>query len=182
MHAPRCSAALVVASVLGAAACGPPPAAMTTDIGTATAHEGFVRTEAAPPALIAMPLGVDVDAVWRVLPGVFASMEIPVGVIDARSRIIGQNRIVMSSIDGRAIRTYFRCAFGGAGPSAAASYRISFDLAAQPRRSGNGTELMVQTMASASSIDSSRSGTLSCTSTGELEKLLESRLKTALGA
>lgn len=182
MRASRSSAALVVASVLGAAACAPPPAAMTTDIGTATAHDGFVRTEAAPPALIAMPLGVDVDAVWRVLPGVFASIEIPVGVIDARNRIIGQNRITVSSIDGRAIRTYFRCAYGGAGPSAAASYRIMFDLAAQPRRSGTRTELMVQTAATASSTDPSRSGNVGCTSTGELEKLLESRLKTALGA
>jgi len=170
----------VLAVVSLCVACAPGTGAtFDTPQGTPAGVNGNeIRTEKLPPAIIELPYH-SADLVWQALPLVFAELKIPAAVMDARGRVFGNGRVVVSSIGGEPVRSMFRCATDGSASSGGTALRLQFGITAAPRSVGpTKTELLVRTTAHATSIEASRSGTIACTSNG----LLETRIKRALEA
>jgi len=133
-----------------------------------------VRVQAAPPSRLEYRR-VSPDSMWKLLPKAFSDLGIKAGVM--QPRVYGNNAIVMSNINGEAVRGMFRCGNEGTGPSSTVQYRIEFDIAASPvARTGGGSELIIQTRALGTSVDATRSGKIDCVSNGALEKKLKAQI------
>lgn len=171
-----CTASLLL--VTAACAANPP---LPGDASPPAGISGdYVQVEAARPSIIAFP-NSSADDLWAGLPATFEGLLIHGGVIDEEQRVYGNMDVKSQRIAGESVRSLFRCASEGAGPSLVTQYRIEFSIAAYPRplRSG-GAELIVQTQASGTSVDGARRPPVYCVSNGSLELKIRQQMEVVL--
>ena len=169
-----------VSVLLLAAGCAAP---QTVDGDDSVAPPGAVsgetvRVDVAEPTLLEFR-NASAEDVWKVLPTAFAVLRIPSGILDERSRVYGNQKVIVSTVLRTPIRELFRCgAESGLGLS---DYRIEFGITAQPRALvKGGTELHIQTTALGRLTSPSRTGSTNCVSNGKLEQLLHRQIEVEL--
>ena len=168
--------ALVSLAALSACATAPAPVAQR-DVSTVRVQGvgAFqVRHDDQSTAkIVAFPL----EQVWRALPAVFDSLEVPVGHVDAVGHVFGNDGVrIRKRIGGAAISRYFDCGTTQVGPNAD-SYDVFLvlmtTLAAGP---ANTTTVTVTAEASARPVARSQPY-VPCTSRTTLDERLVELLK-----
>lgn len=73
------------------------------------------RDDQSTSSIVAFPI----EQVWRALPAVFDSLEVPVGRVDSVARVFGSEGVrIRKRIGGEAISRYFDCGTTQIGPNA----------------------------------------------------------------
>jgi hypothetical protein len=137
-----------------------------------------VRVDAADPTALEFEDASPED-VWKVLPTAFGVLRIPSGILDERSRVYGNQKVIISTVQRTPIRDLFRC--GADSGLSLSDYRIEFGITAQPRGLvKGGTELHIQTTALGRLTSPSRTGSTNCVSNGKLEQMLHRQIEIEL--
>lgn len=118
-----------------------------------------------------------VDAVWAALPGVYEAAEIPVGTLDRKTRVIGnQQHQVRRRLMGKPLSHFVRCGVDAFGIPHADSRPVTLSVLTyvlDATEQGTGVETRVSAVAK----DAERSSApIECTSTGALEKSINESL------
>lgn len=181
MRIPRCVSGVELLLVLIAGCAAGCAAGSGEHVGSqlsASTSDRDVRVDAALPGVLAFP-DASVDDLWRVLPASFQALGIPAGILDARNRVYGNERVTESRVADKPLRDLFRC--GSESSLARTQYRIQFGITAQPFPSGSGgAELRLQTAAMGRAVSASASGTTQCVSNGTLEMRFQEQIEVEL--
>lgn len=128
-------------------------------------------------------VGARADRVRALLPEVFLELGVPDAGMDREGLVFGSRRITTSRLGGERLTSWVRCGNeGGAGPSAASSYRPTLSLLVTLRPDGERTWVTTQVGGSATSVGGTGSDAVMCVSTGRLEKRVEELLAARLAA
>lgn len=120
------------------------------------------------------------DRIWKALPGIYDSLAIPLGVLDARARVIGNEGFVIRRRLGKvALSKYLECGRSQMEPNAD-TYEVTMSVVTRLAVLDS-VQTRVTTMveASARGLQFAGQGT-QCATTGTLEIRLQQLLKDAL--
>ena len=122
----------------------------------------------------ATPLPYTVQQVWRVLPQVFDSLGIPIGVLDPAAYQVGNSGYKLRrQLGGVPLSRYFNCGETQIGPNAD-SYEVYLRAMAQVNANPDGTATIATTMDAAARPMAFAQDYTRCSSTGQLEaRILE---------
>lgn len=118
-------------------------------------------------------LEVPLERAWSLLPRVYSALGIDAQVLDSEARVYGTRRFTRSRVGNTPVRDYVRCAFQGAGPSAAGSYRTQLSISTQLEAAASGwTTVSSQISGTATSAEGTSTDAVRCVSNGNLERLI----------
>lgn len=148
---------MLVLGLMAAGACAgsnPTPGAAPTQqhvvvTGGGSAGGGSLNVVPAS-GLSTHQFAVPIDAVWKILPAVFDSVSVPVGLLDATTHTIGNRGFKLRGRLGKVpLGRYIDCGTTQIGPNAE-SYDITLTLtAALSPQAGGGTSMLINMEASA---------------------------------
>jgi hypothetical protein len=146
---------------------------VSTSIAVGAGGSGDRLTVAASNGPNINTLAVAPAALWKVLPGVFDSVSVPVARMDVATKTIGNEGFKIRQRLGKTpLSRYFDCGQTQIGPNAD-SYEMYVTVLLQVVPDGTGSKLMTHVEASARPLTFSQ-GYSRCSSKGSLEaKLLE---------
>lgn len=124
-----------------------------------------------------------IDSVWSALPAIYESLGIPVAHLDRPAGQIGNKAVVRSGrLAGERLSRSFDCGASMTGQRADQA-RITASVITQLWQMPEGRTGIATTIgATMKPLDGTSTAPASCTSTGFLEKEIETRLRTRLGA
>lgn len=118
------------------------------------------------------------DSVWKVLPAVFAELEIPVSGVQSSNRLLTARGERLRRVAGRGISSFFDCP--GSYGNAAANSDVYFTVHAQVLPGETASASAVRTQVEAMARSSTSGNTVPCTSRGALERAIMERLSAKL--
>lgn len=125
-------------------------------------------------------LSYSIDRVWRVLPQVFDSLGIPIGVLDPAAHQVGNAGYKLRrQLGGVPLSRYFNCGETQIGPNAD-SYDLYLTAMAQLSANADGTTTLSTSMETAARPLSFSQDYTRCTSKGEIEKRILETIKRLL--
>ena len=128
-------------------------------------------------------VGARTDRVRALLPEVLRELGVADAGMDLEGLVFGNRSITTPRLGGERLTAWVRCGNeGGAGPSAATSYRTQLSLLVRIRPDGERTWVTTQVGGSASPVGGTSSEAVMCVSTGRLEKRVEELLAARLAA
>lgn len=172
---------LILAAMAACASVGGPetgrPAAETVRLNGGTAGSLTISPSSSSAQ---HALAYSVDQVWRVLPPVFESMGIPIGVLDPAAHQAGNAGFKLRrQLGGTPLSRYFNCGQTQIGPNAD-SYDVYLTAMATLAPAPDGTTTMTTAMDAAARPVSFSQDYTRCTTTGELEARIMTAITKAL--
>jgi hypothetical protein len=139
-----------------------------------TATGGFIRLSEDSKAT-SISLDAPPAKVWAALPAVYRKLGITPDRNDAATMTIGTQAYTQSRLDGRRTLEWMRCGNQGAGPSSGGMVRTRFTILSTVRPAANDRSDLVTTITgTATPVEGTSTGPVSCTSTGDLEQRIRS--------
>jgi hypothetical protein len=120
------------------------------------------------PGTAAMTLPAPVDAVWALMPAVYAELGLPVTATDPSQKVIVSQNQRLARIDGRRLSSYFRC--GGTYGNNADNGNTLVYVKTQIMPNPEGATARVEVRALATEPGATTAG--ECGSIGSLERLI----------
>jgi hypothetical protein len=128
-------------------------------------------------------VGARADRVRTLLPEVLRELGVAAPGMDREGLVFGDRSITAPRLGGERLTHWVRCGNeGGAGPSAATSYRTQLSLLVTIRPEGERTWVTTQVGGSATPVGGTGAEAVMCVSTGRLEKRVEELLAARLAA
>jgi len=171
-----------VVVALAVIACTPPVS--TPSSGAAGAPPSIVATETGvmmrvDPENNTLTFRVDAtpEQVWTKLPGIYETLGIPAEVLDSSARVFGTRGFVLGRLDGKRTTEFVRCGNEGTGPSSAGMYRTRLIIVSSLKSAPEGGTLVSTELGgTATSVEGTSSGPVSCSSKGPLEQRIRALL------
>lgn len=132
---------------------------------------GAVQFSASHPTLSARAatIPMPVEQVWRAMPAVYESLGIPVGRLDAESRVVGNPGIKLRRRLGSVPLTrYLNCGSTQGGPSAE-TYEVHLSMLTQAQPGAPGSTTVATTVEATARPVTLAGESVRCASTGALE-------------
>lgn len=168
--------------LLAAAACGcasGPASGPTEQVLPALPAEvretstGAIIRIAAEQLIVETEVQVPLERAWSLLPRVYSALGIDGQVLDSEARVYGTRRFRKNRVGGTPVREYVRCAFQGAGPSAAGGYRTELSISTRVEGAASGwSTVSSQISGTATSAEGTSTDAVRCVSNGNLERLI----------
>lgn len=125
-------------------------------------------------------IGSSPDVVFAALSAAYRDMGIPVGTIDTPNRTAGNTQVRARGRLGRQpVSTYLDCGQTGLRGAAADAYPVRISVVSAVVPAGEGSRL--RTLVEGAYTAAEASGTVACTSTGELESAIAQAVKLRIG-
>lgn len=160
-----------------AATAGEAPRGVSPDAAVTQTSSGYdIRLRRDPSS--AVPLaGASAEQVWRLLPAVYDELGIPLRHIDPATRTLGNRSVTSSRVGGERIAAFLRCGSQGMGPGGTGGYqlRLSVLTTVEDREGGAAVRTEVNGTAAGAT-----SASVTCASSGALERRVAERLQTLL--
>lgn len=119
----------------------------------------------------AFDIGSTADAVFALIPGVYQDLGINVGTIDGSNRTAGNTQIRVRGRLGRLpLSTFLDCGQTGLRGAAADAFPVRLSVVSTVIPNGGESRLLTRVEAAYTTAEAS--GTVACTSTGELEGMI----------
>ncbi len=178
------NACVPVALLALMAACASTSTSVTTDPSVASlpaeireTSTGVLIRVTAEQLVVNTEVDVSRERAWELVPRVYAALGIPGQVLNSTELKYGNQGMTQSRIGGRRLDDYVRCAFQGAGPSAAGGYRTRLAVTTRVEPASTGHSILsTQITASATSVEGTSTEAVRCVSNGDLERLIASTL------
>lgn len=169
-------------AVLVVIACAPPVS--TPASGTTNAPASIIPTETGVMMRLDQEnntLTFRVDAtperVWAQLPGIYETLGIRAEVRDSTTRVFGTRGFVLGRLDGKRTAEYVRCGNEGTGPSSAGMVRTRLTILSSLKSAPEGGTLVVAEVGgTATTVEGTSSGPVTCSSKGGLEQRIRALL------
>lgn len=134
---------------------------------------GMTIRIAADQLVVETEVKAGVERAWSVLPRVYSALGINGQVLDSEARVYGTRRFTRSRVGNSRVSDYVRCAFQGAGPSAAGGYRTRLSIMTRLESStAEWTNVSSQISGTATSVEGTSTDAVRCVSNGNLERLI----------
>lgn len=134
---------------------------------------GAIIRIAAEQLVIETEVKVPLELVWSLLPRVYSALGIDGQILDSEARVYGTRRFTKSRVGDRRVGEYVRCAFQGAGPSAAGGYRAQLSITTRVESpTAEWTIVSSQISGTATSAEGTSTDAVRCVSNGNLERLI----------
>ena len=159
-------------TLLMACASAPPPMPTTGPSAHVSDTEtgGLVRLSQDSKST-SISLDAPAAKVWGVLPAVYRRLGITPERNEAATMTIGTQAYTQSRLDGKRTLEWVRCGNQGAGPSSGGMLRTRFTILSVVRPAANDRADLVTTITgTATPVEGTSTGPISCTSTGDLEQ------------
>lgn len=128
---------------------------------------------AADQLVVETDVNADLERAWLVLPAVYSALGIDGQVLDSKARVYGTRRFTKSRVGNTRVSSYVRCAFQGAGPSAASGFRTQLSIMTRLESStAEWTTVSSQISGTATSVEGTSTDAVRCVSNGNLERLI----------
>lgn len=128
---------------------------------------------AAEQLVVETEVEAGIERVWSILPRVYAALGLDGQILDSEARVYGNRRFTKSRVGNARTSDYVRCAFQGAGPSAAGGYRTRLSILTRLESStGKWTIVSSQISGTATSVEGTSTDAVRCVSNGNLERLI----------
>lgn len=179
-------AALLFVALLAAAGCAssggssaePPRAPSTLRIATAGGRTTTVGTVA--DGAVRGDISAPLDSAWRVLPGVYASLKIPLTMVDDTAHFLGNEGLrIRRSIGGQPLMRYLDCGSGSGGPNAE-TFDIRLAIFTQLRPVGSTGSTATTSLQASARNPNFNSPEMACASNGLLEQRINELLQEAV--
>ncbi len=153
----------------------------TSHPATVTGDESvLVRLSEEPDAMRSV-INAPQERVWRIIPLVYAKLEIDGQVLDSDNQIFGSRKFTNSSLDGTRTAEFVRCGEEGAGPALVNLYRRTLSIVSTVSGNINGkTTVSTEISGYATSVEGTSTGPMRCASNGKLEKRIRTLLNELL--
>ncbi len=179
----RASTALMAAAFLGACAPGgpavnegPTPPPTVTVSGT-----GAEITLARETAINEMIIDEPIADVWRVLPNAWQDAMVPIARVNNATRTLQSGSFrAPSKIVGKPLSDYFDCGYTMAGPRVTL-WQVMLDITGMVRPDSAGARVVTRIDALARPRDGTSTSPVSCSSRGELERIITGNVRVRLG-
>ncbi len=171
------SALLFCSSVLllnGCASASSPVAGAGTpgSIG-ATETGGMIRMGGDSRA-VSVGVTATPEQVWAALPGVYQELGITAEMRDDALRTIGTRAFTGARIGGKRVSDFVRCGNQGSGPSSGGMVRHRLIIVTRVTATGAGkSDLVTEVGGTATPVEGTSTGPITCASTGELEQRIK---------
>jgi hypothetical protein len=134
---------------------------------------GAIIRISAEQLVVETEVKVPVELAWSLLPRVYSALGIDGRILDSEARVYGTRRFTKSRVGNTRVSDYVRCAFQGAGPSAAGGYRTQLSIATRVEGStSEWTTVSSQISGTATSAEGTSTDAVRCVSNGNLERLI----------
>lgn len=144
---------------------------------------GFSIRLAPEQLMVETEIRAGVDRAWLVVPRVYAALGIGGEVLDSRALVYGARRFTKSRVGRTPVSDYVRCAFLGAGPSAAGGYRTQLSIVTRIEGSSSEwTTVSSQISGTATAVEGTSTDAVRCVSNGNLERLIAQMVADTAGA
>lgn len=142
---------------------------MATTVG-GLSSDGSIRGTVSAP----------VETAWRALPGIYASIKIPLTVINDSAHFLGNEGLkIRRAIGGQPLMRYLDCGSGSGGPNAE-TFDIRLAIYTQLRPAGGTASTATTTIQASARNPSFNSAEMACMSNGLLEQRINDLLEEAV--
>lgn len=177
---------VAMAALLAVAGCASAPAQEEDAVamsGLSTVNlAGYLTQQIANDIeFVETTLPVEVDLVWRVLPGVYQELGIPVATSNYETRQVGNLGFEVQRVNGKRMNTYLDCGTSRTGPMANA-YQVTLTVLTKLESvEGDGATKMTSAVDGTAVNRSTAGYPVPCTSRETLEELISDKVAEVLG-
>jgi hypothetical protein len=132
--------------------------------------------------VVSSAVDAPVESVWRVLPGVYKTLDVPLSVLDTVAMQVGNRSFKPRRIGGSRLSKYLDCGRGITATQNADAYEVTMSLLTRVKRADGGGTLLAIEIGGNAKPRAVSGNPVRCVSKGTLETLMADLVREQLAA